>query len=196
MRLLCSGVAVSRKDLVLSPLQCEVSWSKPTNPPTKELTEGGHLSKSASRCPSVCVATPALTASLGSETDTLNCNWDGAYVQYFPSQLKTPTRAHWGISRSEMLVALYTQVNGTWSLLSQRAVWVKLLLTPTVRPNKPSGLLQMSMSSERCPYVSDASLTMASWIAVTYALRVVQKPVIAIHGTRSLSSSRNQKLGL
>jgi len=72
---------------------------------------------------------------------------------------------------------------------TQRAVWVRLLFTPTVRPNKPPGLLQMSMSSERCPYVSDASVTMVNWITVTYALRVVQKPVFAIHGTRSLSSS-------
>ena len=38
----------------------------------------------ASRRPSVCLASPALTASLGSVTDTLNCNWDCAYANDFP----------------------------------------------------------------------------------------------------------------
>jgi hypothetical protein len=43
----------------------------------------------ASRRPSVCLAIPALTASLGSVTATLNSNWDCAYVDDLPSQLKT-----------------------------------------------------------------------------------------------------------
>ena len=57
--------------------------------PTKELTDGGYLRESASRRPSVCLAIPALTASLRSVTDTLNYNWDCAYAD-FPSRLKTP----------------------------------------------------------------------------------------------------------
>ena len=63
-----------------------------TNQPTKhtkEITEGGDLRESASRRPSGCLAIPALTASLGSVTDTLNYNWDCAYANDFPSQLKT-----------------------------------------------------------------------------------------------------------
>ena len=42
-----------------------------TNEPTKQLTEGGDLRENASRCPSICLAIPALTASLGAITDTL-----------------------------------------------------------------------------------------------------------------------------
>jgi hypothetical protein len=98
---------------------------------------GRRLRESASRCPSVCVAIPALTASLGSGTDTLTYNWDGAYVKHFPSQLKTPTWAHWGIFWSEMLVALYTQVNGMWSLLRGQCglgSCSRLLYDPTSRP--------------------------------------------------------------
>ena len=47
------------------------------------------MRESASRRPSGSLAIPALTASLGSVTDTLNCNWDCAYANDFPSQLKT-----------------------------------------------------------------------------------------------------------
>jgi len=45
--------------------------NQPTNQSTKEVTEGRELHKSASRLPSACFAIPALTASLGSVTDTL-----------------------------------------------------------------------------------------------------------------------------
>ena len=51
---------------------------QPTNQPTKELTEGGDLHRRASRRPSACSAFSALTASLGSITDTLNCDCDCA----------------------------------------------------------------------------------------------------------------------
>ena len=57
------------------------------------------LRKSASRRPPVCVAIPALTVSVGSVTDTLNCNWDCAYVNDFPSQLKISA---W-VSRGQLL---------------------------------------------------------------------------------------------
>jgi hypothetical protein len=69
------------------------SANHPTNQPTKELTEGGDLRESASRRPSVCLAIPALTASLGSVTD--NYNVDCSYANDFPSRLKTPTLANW-----------------------------------------------------------------------------------------------------
>jgi len=39
--------------------------------------------------PYICIAIPPLTASLCLVTDTLNCNSDCAYVNDFPSQLKT-----------------------------------------------------------------------------------------------------------
>jgi hypothetical protein len=55
-----------------------------TNQKTKELTEGGDLHKSASRRPSACLVIPALTASLGSIPDTLNCNCDCSYANEFP----------------------------------------------------------------------------------------------------------------
>jgi len=55
-----------------------------TNQSTKELTEGRDLRKSASRLPSACFAIPVLTASLGSVTDTLNCNCDCAYANDYP----------------------------------------------------------------------------------------------------------------
>ena len=73
-------------------LSCILTFNQPTNQPTKELTEDGDLRCGAGRRPSVCVAIPALTASLGSITDTLDC----AYVNDFPSRLKTPTWANWG----------------------------------------------------------------------------------------------------
>jgi hypothetical protein len=66
---------------------------QPTNQPTKEVTEGEDLRENASRRSSVCIAIPALTASLDSVTDTLNYNRDCAYANNFPSLLKTPT---WG----------------------------------------------------------------------------------------------------
>jgi hypothetical protein len=46
--------------------------NQPNNQPLKEPTEGGDWCKRASRRPSVCLAIPALTAWLGSITDTLN----------------------------------------------------------------------------------------------------------------------------
>jgi len=64
--------------------------------PNKELTEGRDLRESAVRRPSVCSAIPALTASLGSVTDPLNCNRDCAYANEFTSRLKTSTWAQWG----------------------------------------------------------------------------------------------------
>lgn len=50
--------------------------------------------RSASRRPSVCLAIPALTLSLGSVPYTLNYNWDYAYANDFPSRLKNPTWEH------------------------------------------------------------------------------------------------------
>jgi hypothetical protein len=44
--------------------------------------------------PSVCIDIPALAASLGSVSDTLNCNWDCAYANDFPSRLKNPMLAN------------------------------------------------------------------------------------------------------
>jgi hypothetical protein len=58
--------------------------NQPTNQTTKELNEGRDLHKSASRRPSTSLAIPALTASLGSITDTLICNCDCAYANEFP----------------------------------------------------------------------------------------------------------------
>jgi len=53
-----------------------------TNQPTVQSpTEGGDLRFRASRPPSVCLTIHALTASLGLETDTLNCNWYCAYAE-------------------------------------------------------------------------------------------------------------------
>jgi len=123
----------------------------------------------------------------------LNYKWDGAYVKRFPSRLKIPTWAHWGISWSEMLVALYTQVNGTWSLLRGQCglgSCSRLLYDPKSVRSPANVDVQWNMSvCIRC------SVAMVNWMIVTYALRVVQKIVFAIHGTRS-SSSRNQKWGL
>jgi len=51
-------------------------------PPTKELAEGGDLREIAIQRPSVRLAIPEFTASLGSVTDTLN--WDCAYTNWFP----------------------------------------------------------------------------------------------------------------
>jgi hypothetical protein len=68
--------------------------TQPTKPP-KQLAEGGDLHKSISGRPSVSVAIPAFTTSLGTITDTLNYNWDCAYDNDFPSWLKTPTWANW-----------------------------------------------------------------------------------------------------
>ena len=57
------------------------------------LKEGRDLRQTASRRPSVCTAIHALTASLGSITDTLNHNRDCACTNDFPSRLKTSTRS-------------------------------------------------------------------------------------------------------
>jgi hypothetical protein len=48
------------------------------------------LSIGASRLPSVCLAISALTASLGSVTDTVNCNWDCTYVNEFHVAVEDP----------------------------------------------------------------------------------------------------------
>jgi hypothetical protein len=50
----------------------------------KELTQGGDQSLLASRRFSGSLDIPALTASMGSVTDTLNYNWDYAYANEFP----------------------------------------------------------------------------------------------------------------
>jgi hypothetical protein len=42
------------------------------------------LRTSASRRPSACLAITARTASPGTVTDNLNCNWDCAYANEFP----------------------------------------------------------------------------------------------------------------
>jgi len=52
--------------------------------------------QSASQRPSVCLAIPASTESLGSVTDSWSSNWDCAYANDLPSRLKTPTWANWG----------------------------------------------------------------------------------------------------
>ena len=62
----------------------EQQINQPTNQSTKELTEGRDIHKRASRRPSACLAIPALTASLGSAADTLNCNCICAYAYEFP----------------------------------------------------------------------------------------------------------------
>jgi len=49
------------------------------SPPTKELTQSGGVRESGSRLFWVCLAIPALKASLGSITDMLNTNWDCAF---------------------------------------------------------------------------------------------------------------------
>jgi hypothetical protein len=49
--------------------------------PTKQRAEGGDLRFRARRLPSACLAIPALNAYLGSVTDTLNYNWDYAYLR-------------------------------------------------------------------------------------------------------------------
>jgi hypothetical protein len=53
------------------------------------------LLESAHRLPSICLAIPASTASLGSVTDTLNINWDCTPANDLPARLKTPTWANW-----------------------------------------------------------------------------------------------------
>jgi hypothetical protein len=55
--------------------------------PTKQLVDGEDYRLRPRRHPSVCLAIPALIASLGSIADTLNYNWDCAYVNDFPSWL-------------------------------------------------------------------------------------------------------------
>lgn len=57
---------------------------KSRNQPTKQPAEGTDLRKNASRRPSACLAFPALTPSLGSITDILNCNCGCAYANEFP----------------------------------------------------------------------------------------------------------------
>lgn len=61
--------------------------------PTKQRYGGGDLRESADRHPSVCIAIPASTTSLGSTTDTYNYNRDCSCTKYFPSRLKTLTWA-------------------------------------------------------------------------------------------------------
>jgi len=56
------------------------SLRQPTNQPINHQTEVGDLHFRASRRPSHCLAIPAFSASLGSVTDTWNCNWDCAYA--------------------------------------------------------------------------------------------------------------------
>ena len=47
-------------------------WSgMPQNQPTNQRTEGRDLRENARQCPPICLAVPALTASLGAITDTL-----------------------------------------------------------------------------------------------------------------------------
>jgi hypothetical protein len=62
--------------------------NEPTNQPTKDLTEGRDLRKSTSQRLSASLAIPALTASLGSVTDTLNCSCDCAYANEFPTAVE------------------------------------------------------------------------------------------------------------
>jgi hypothetical protein len=63
---------------------------QPTNQPTKELTDGGELRKSASRRALVYLTSAVLTALLGSITDNLNCNWDCVYAKEFPLAVEDP----------------------------------------------------------------------------------------------------------
>jgi len=58
-------------------------------------TEGGDLCESASRRPSVYLASPALTAPLGSVTDVLNYNWDYAYGNDLPTLLGSSRSNIW-----------------------------------------------------------------------------------------------------
>jgi len=58
--------------------------------PSKELNEGGDLRESSSRHSSVCFVIPALIPV----TDCLNCHWECAYANDFPSQLRTATWAN------------------------------------------------------------------------------------------------------
>jgi hypothetical protein len=53
----------------LDSIYCSILYWEP-NQPTKELPEGGDMRESASQCPLVGVAIHALTALLGSVTDT------------------------------------------------------------------------------------------------------------------------------
>jgi len=58
--------------------------NQPINKPTSQRANlRRKLSQNASRRPSACLAIPALTASLDSITDTLNCNCDCAYANEF-----------------------------------------------------------------------------------------------------------------
>jgi len=68
--------------------------NQPTKPP-KQLAEGGDLRESTTGNPLVCVAIPVFTASLGTISDTLNCNCGCAYDNNFPSWLKTLMWANW-----------------------------------------------------------------------------------------------------
>jgi len=82
---------------------------------------------------SVCLAIPALTASRGSVTDTLNFNWDCAYAD-FPSRLKTPTWANRGplLKRQYALwegIILAGRLSGRYCPL--RSLYIALSTSPT-----------------------------------------------------------------
>ena len=74
------------------------------------LIKGGDLPESASRRSWVRIAIPALTASLGSITDTLNHNRDCAYAKEFPiavgetdvDKLRTTAQEAIGFMRGEI----------------------------------------------------------------------------------------------
>jgi len=86
--LFCDPCCGSLGDLIqqlIKHLEANQPTNQPTSQPTKDLSQG------ASGRPSVCIAIPALNASLGSITDTYNYNRDRAYANDFPSRLKTPT---------------------------------------------------------------------------------------------------------
>jgi hypothetical protein len=72
----------SRRDLSLK-TRCTVFPR--VDLPTTELTE-----RASRRPSSFCLAVPAFPASLGSVTDTLNCNWDCAYANEFPVAVEDP----------------------------------------------------------------------------------------------------------
>jgi hypothetical protein len=61
-----------------------------TNQPTKQLTEGRRPERRRKSMPLGRLDIPALTASLGTVTDTLNFNWDCAYANEFPVAAEDP----------------------------------------------------------------------------------------------------------
>jgi hypothetical protein len=56
----------------------------------KELTEGRRLKHWRQSTSLILLVIPALIASLGSVTDTLNCNCDCAYANEFPVAFEDP----------------------------------------------------------------------------------------------------------